>query len=204
MSEYYSYFDTTINIYDIQSEIKNIINSNNSNTYVSPIVPPGLSTDSYISPSAPPGLSTNTQIDFSFELSNSHFEPLINQYENIDTDEHNDKTKVILNKIKIMSDDDELFNLIKNIFDTYELGKKNIIGLRQILKQKIGEKYLKKFDKKLSFKSSFWRNKKYINIFKNVIQDKSNEFKIVLNIKTSMIYLSKLDYFEDRFKLLDF
>ena len=62
---------------------------------------------------------------------------------------------------------------------------------------------LKKFDKKLSFKSSFWRNKKYINIFKNVIQDKSNEFKIVLNINTSMIYLSKPDYFEDRFKLLD-
>ena len=43
-----------------------------------------------------------------------------------------------------MSDNDELFYLIKNIFDTYELGKKNIIGLRQILKQKIGEKYVKK------------------------------------------------------------
>ena len=166
-------------------------------------MPPGLSTDSYISPSAPPGLSTDTQKDFSFELSNSHFEPLIKQYENIDTDGHNDKKKVILNKIKVMSDDDELFYLIKSIFDTYELDKKNIIGLRQILKQKIGEKYLKKFDKKLSFKSSFWRNKKYINIFKNEIKDKSNEFKIVLNINTSMIYLSKLDYFEDRFKLLD-
>ena len=35
------------------------------------------------------------------------------------------------------------FFVDKNIFDTYELGKKNIIGLRQILKQKTGEKYLK-------------------------------------------------------------
>ena len=189
MSEYYSYFNTTINIHDIQSEIKNIINSNNSNTYVTP--------------SAPPGLSTNTQKDFSFELSNSHFEPLIRKYEDIDVDDSNNEKKNILNNIKIMSDNDELFLLIKNIFDTYELGKKNIIGLRQILKQKIGEKYLKKFDKKLSFKSSFWKNKKYTNIFKNVLQNKLNEFKIVLNINTSMIYLSKPDYFEDRFKLLD-
>ena len=194
MSEYYSYFDTTINTFKLQYEIKNIINSNK---YVKPLTPPGLCTDTCISPK-----TSNTE-EFSFELSKSHFEPLIRKYEDIDVDDSNNEKKIISNKIKIMSDNDELFYLIKNIFDTYELGKKNIIGLRQILKQKIGEKYLKKFDKKLSFKSSFWRNKKYINLFKNVIQDTSNEFKIVLNINTSMIYLSKPDYFEDRFKLLD-
>ena len=195
MSEYYSYFDTTINTFDLQYEIKNIINSNK---YVKPSTPPGLSIDTYISPK-----TSNTEEEFSFELSKSHFEPLIRKYKNIDLNDSNDEKKFILNEIKIVSDDDELFYLIKNIFYTYELDKKNIIGLRQILKQKIGEKYLKKFDKKLSFKSSFWRNKKYKNIFKNIIQNRENEFKIVLNINTSMIYLSKSDYFENRFKLVD-
>ena len=101
MSEYYSYFDTTINTFDLQSEIKNIINSNK---YVSPSEPPSLSTDTCIN-----NKLYDTQPDFSFELSDSHFEPLIRKYKDISTDDSNDEKKIILNKIKIMSDDDELF-----------------------------------------------------------------------------------------------
>ena len=78
MSEYYSYFDTPIDIYSIQSEIKSIINSDKTNTY--------------ISPSEPPGLSNKPKQYFQFELSKSHFEPLIGSYENINNNEDNNNS----------------------------------------------------------------------------------------------------------------
>merc|ERR1712065_73297 len=54
-------------------------------------------------------------------------------------------------------DDIELFDSILSVLKTYTLGIKELIGVRQVLRNKFGDMWVNRFNKKLSSKSLLWR-----------------------------------------------
>lgn len=91
------------------------------------------------------------------------------------------------------SDDIELFDCVANILKSYTLGVKEIIGLRQILRNKFGDQYVNRFNKKLSSKSLLWRYAENENRLKELVKVRARKFSLVVKNETSMFYLCTTD-----------
>jgi len=97
------------------------------------------------------------------------------------------------------ADDIELFDCVVNILKSYTLGIKDIIGLRQILRNKFGDLYVNRFNKKLSSKSLLWRYHENENRLKELVKNRSRKFTLVIKNETSMFYLCAIDNIPDGF-----
>ncbi len=96
-------------------------------------------------------------------------------------------------------EDVELFECVINILKSYTLGVKEIIGLRQILRNKFGDPYVNRFNKKLSSKSLLWRYMDNENRLKDVVKQRAKKFTLVVKNETSMFYLSITDHIPEGF-----
>jgi hypothetical protein len=95
--------------------------------------------------------------------------------------------------------DIELFDCVVNILKSYTLGVKEIIGLRQILRNKFGDQYVNRFNKKLSSKSLLWRYHENESRLKELVKARSRKFTLVIKNETSMFYLCTIDNVPDGF-----
>jgi len=97
------------------------------------------------------------------------------------------------------TDDVELFACVLNTLKSYTLGVKEIIGLRQILRNKFGDQYVNRFNKKLSSKSLLWRyNENELRLIE-LVKARSRKFTLVVKNETSMFYLCTTDNIPEGF-----
>ena len=89
--------------------------------------------------------------------------------------------------------DMELFDIIIQIFSTYTLGVKNLIGVRQIIKKKYGNQYVNKFNKLLSSKSLLWRDPYVYKELDICLRKRSSKFIMLVKKENKMFYLCKPD-----------
>lgn len=85
--------------------------------------------------------------------------------------------------------DMELFDIIIQIFSTYTLGIKDLIGVRQIIKNKYGHSYVNKFNKLLSSKSLLWRDPYVYKELDICLKKRSSRFIMVVKKENKMFYL---------------
>lgn len=97
------------------------------------------------------------------------------------------------------ADDTELFDCVLNIMKSYTLGVKDIIGLRQVLRNKFGDAYVNRFNKKLSSRSLLWRYNENETRLKELVKVRSRKFTLVIKNETSMFYLCTPDIIPDGF-----
>lgn len=109
--------------------------------------------------------------------------------------EENSKKKKVNKKRKeikkITNLEEELYVNVEKCLSCYTLGKKNIIGLRQILINKYGESWVNKFNKIISSKSYVWHY--YNKNFMELLKKKSNRFILVIKKSTNMFYICQND-----------
>ena len=87
-------------------------------------------------------------------------------------------------------DDIELFDSILSVLKTYTLGIKELIGVRQVLRNKFGDMWVNRFNKKLSSKSLLWRYCSNEKRLLDLIKCRAKKFTLVIKNETSMFYLS--------------
>jgi hypothetical protein len=97
------------------------------------------------------------------------------------------------------ADDVELFDCVLSTLKSYTLGVKEIIGLRQILRNKFGDQYVNRFNKKLSSKSLLWRYNENERRLKELVKARSRKFTLVVKNETSMFYLCTTDNIPEGF-----
>ena len=100
-------------------------------------------------------------------------------------EENNARSKIK----KISSLEEELYLNVEKCLNCYTLGKKNIIGLRQLLINKYGESWVNKFNKILNSRSYVWNY--YNKDFCRLLTKRSNRFTIVIKKLTNMFYICK-------------
>ena len=108
---------------------------------------------------------------------------LLDYLQNYEKNNARSKTK------KISSLEEELYLNVEKCLNCYTLGKKNIIGLRQLLINKYGECWVNKFNKILNSKSYVWNY--YNKDFCRLLTKRSNRFTIVIKKLTNMFYICK-------------
>jgi hypothetical protein len=86
-------------------------------------------------------------------------------------------------------DDIELFDCVLSILKTYTLGIKELIGVRQVLRNKFGDAWVNRFNKKLSSKSLLWRYSSNERRLADLIRTRAKKFTLVVKKETSMFYL---------------
>jgi hypothetical protein len=95
--------------------------------------------------------------------------------------------------------DMELFDIIIQIFSTYTLGVKELVGVRQIIKNKYGNQYVNKFNKLLSSKSLLWRDPYVYKELDICLRKRSSKFIMLVKKENKMFYLCKPDKIPEGF-----
>lgn len=113
--------------------------------------------------------------------------------------------KVIEFNSYLSEKDYEMFDKFKKIIPMYTLGKKEIIGLRQLFKIKVGEDWVNKHNHSFSYKNKIWRHEDFKSIFKMIIIERVGHFILVIKEKTGMLYLvNSRSKIPDGFKMYTF
>ena len=102
-------------------------------------------------------------------------------------------------------DDHEMFEIFQKIIPKYTMGIKEIIGLRQLFKKKIGEDWVNKHNHSFSFKNKIWKHDDYKSLFKMIITERIDHFILVIKKQTGMLYLvNSRSKIPDGFKMYTF
>ena len=133
---------------------------------------------------APPGFINNENIDMNNDL--CQIRDLCYELMHKPLSIQNNEQEWVPSNIDI-----QLFHIIIEIFKNYTMGIKDIIGVRQIIKNKYGNNFVNKFNKLLSSKSLLW---KVPHIYKELdicLKKRSNKFIMVVKNENKMFYLIK-------------
>lgn len=87
----------------------------------------------------------------------------------------------------------DFFHSIIDILDVYTLGIKEMIGLRQLLKNKMGEDYVNNFNKLLSSRSLLWKYPYVYCKLNECLKRKSSKFILIVKEKNYMFFICQPD-----------
>jgi hypothetical protein len=93
----------------------------------------------------------------------------------------------------------DFFHSIIDILTEYTLGLKKMIGLRQLLKNKMGEDYVNNFNKLLSSRSLLWKDPYVFYILNDCLDRKSSKFKLIVKEENQMFFICKPSILPDGF-----
>ena len=85
----------------------------------------------------------------------------------------------------------KLFHIIIDKLNEYTLGQKEYIGLRQLLKNKIGEEFVSQFNKLLSSRSLLWKDPYVCCTLNECLNRRSSKFKLIVKEENQMFFLCK-------------
>jgi hypothetical protein len=105
---------------------------------------------------------------------------------------------------KIWVPSEKELNLVDYIIDilyNYTLGIKDIIGLRQLLKNKMGEEFVNQFNKVLSSKSLLWKDTYVCCLLNECLMRRSSKFILIVKKDNYMFYLCQPSKIPDGFYL---